>query len=385
MVLEKNHQAGVKILASGGTHCNVTSTLAMPELGQAFGARGGRFLRTSLWEFGPKAVRKLLDAEGVPTSEHPLEKVFPASMRAIDVRDALLRNMMRQGADLRLSSPVTSIGITDAGGFCVETNEETLRAGQLIVTTGGCSFPKTGTTGDAFGWLEAMGHTISPLRPALVPLVVQLDWVRSLTGISIEGAAVRVLDKKGRVILQRQRPVLFTHRGLSGPGPMDASGALGEDPENRQLVIDWIPKIDQNETQQRLTPIRGDERNILQRFDDLLPRRLLSALLKQADIAINQTPSQLRKHERGKLIEALKACHIPVVGNEGFAKAEITAGGVLPDEVSPRTMESRMVPNLFLAGEVLDIDGPIGGFSFQLAFSTGHLAGQSAARQAKET
>ena len=212
-----------------------------------------------------------------------------------------------------------------------------------------------------------------------VPLVIKLDWVRSLTGIAIEGALVRVTDTDGKTLLSRQRPVLFTHRGISGPGAMDASGVLGEAPSQRRLTIDWIPDVDGSEVERRLSPIRDDDRPILHRLDDLLPRRLITALMTEAQIDPAQTPSQLRKNERNLLVKSLKACHIPVAGNEGFAKAEVTAGGVLLDEVSPRTMESRKVPGLYLAGEVLDLDALIGGFSFQLAFSTGQLAGESAA------
>lgn len=379
LLLEKNRRVGVKILASGGTHCNVTSTLTMPELGRAFGVRGERFLRGALFGFGPEAVRSLLLDQGVPTTEQQWEKVFPTSMRASDVHGALLRHMNESGADLRLNSPVRTIEPGIDGGFCIESPTESLRCKRVIVTTGGCSFPKTGTTGDAYPWLEAMGHTVTPLRPALVPLVVKLDWVRSLTGIAIEGALVRVTDTDGKTLLSRRRPVLFTHRGISGPGAMDASGVLGEAPSKRRLTIDWIPDVDVGEVQRRLSPIRGDDRPILHRLDDLLPRRLITALMTEARIDPTQTPSQLRKNERNLLVESLKACHIPVAGNEGFAKAEVTAGGILLDEVSPRTMESRKVPGLYLAGEVLDLDALIGGFSFQLAFSTGQLAGESAA------
>ena len=379
ILLEKNSRPGVKILASGGTHCNVTSTLAMPELGKAFGVRAERFLRGALHEFGPQDLRRLLAKEGVPTDEKPFEKVFPRSGRASDVLRALHQRLEASGASLRLDCAVTGISLEDDGVFKIKAVGETVLCKRVILTTGGQSFPKTGTTGDGYKWLESMGHTITPLRPALVPLRVDLDWVQSLTGIAVEGAEVRVVDRKGRTILARRRPILFTHRGLSGPGAMDASGDLLADLKARQLIIDWIPDVADDMLLRAMNPRRGDERSVLLRLSDLLPKRLIAGLMTHANVNSQRIPSQLQRGERDRLASALKRSCIPVAGHEGYAKAEVTAGGVLLDEVSPRTMESRVIAGLYLAGEILDVDGPIGGFNFQAAFSTGRLAGQSAA------
>ena len=223
LLLEKNRQAGVKILASGGTRCNVTSTLPIRELGLLFGKRQERFLRHGLHLCNPGRVRQLLADEGVATDDFPLQKVFPRSGRAADVLHALLRRLARSGAELALEEPVLDLEKRSAGGFNVRLSQRCLVAERVVVTSGGMSFPKTGCTGDGYPWLRKLGHKIGELRPALVPLVVEAPWVRQLTGIAVENVTVSALDAKGKKIFSRRRPLLFTHRGLSGPGPMDIS------------------------------------------------------------------------------------------------------------------------------------------------------------------
>ncbi|MEE9391651.1 MAG: aminoacetone oxidase family FAD-binding enzyme [Planctomycetota bacterium] len=386
LLIEKMRKPGIKILASGGTKCNVTSTLPIKELGLWFGQRAERFLRHGLHTLSPKDLRELLSAEGVGTEESAFEKVFPQSGRASDVLRAFLQRLERSGADLRLGLACQNLtrGEDDGSsgyGWRLATPDGELCARRVIVTSGGLSFPKTGCTGDGYGWLQKLGHTVARPRPALVPLRAAEPWVKALTGISVPEAEVFVRDQKGKVIFRRRRPLLFTHRGLSGPGPMDASGYLNvEVGPHRPLYVDFLPEHRREDLEQMIKSDHGGGL-LAQCLADIFPRRLARGIIQGARIPNDRRAAELRKDERLRLLDFLKGGAIQISGDEGFDKAEVTAGGVKLDEVNPKTMESRIVPGLYIAGEILDLVGPIGGFNFQAAFSTGTLAGRAAATQ----
>lgn len=385
LLIEKMKKAGVKILASGGSRCNVTSTLPIAELGRFFGKKGERFLRYALHEFGPLDLRALLAEEDVPTDEFPMEKVFPRSGRAADVLRAFLRRLDRSGARLATADGLRALIPLEGGGFELRTDCTSLRARKVIVTAGGCSYPKAGTTGDGYRWLAKLGLEIVPTRPALVPLVIEKGWLRALTGIAVEDAVVEALDERGRSVFSRRRPVLFTHRGLSGPGAMDISSRLvpGRDGKKR-LRIDWLPEVEESELEARLLEGAARRRPLVTLLPKEFPRRLHAAFLEACRIPADRASSELRREERQDLITAIKRMVLEVDGDEGFAKAEVTAGGLALSEVDPTTMQLKRVPGLYVAGEILDLDGPIGGFNFQAAFSTGTIAGRAAGARGLE-
>jgi predicted Rossmann fold flavoprotein len=270
--------------------------------------------------------------------------------------------------------------VRDGAGFAVVTARGTLRVPRVLVAAGGRSYPRTGTTGDAYAWLAALGHTLTPLAPALVPLVVDVPWVRALTGIALPVEA-RVLDDAGALLFARQRPVLFTHLGLSGPAAMDVSRwfSLPAPDGPRRLVLDLLPGREE-------ALVRADLESALasapgapawRALPDAFPERLRRALATAAGFDPETRAGTLSRERRHALVSALKRLALPVAGTRGYDHAEVTAGGVALDEVDSGTLASRLVPGLFVAGEVLDLDGPIGGFSFQAAFATGELAGRA--------
>ncbi|HEX5136365.1 MAG TPA: NAD(P)/FAD-dependent oxidoreductase [Planctomycetota bacterium] len=358
LLLEKNPRVGVKILASGGTHCNVTTTLEGHALSEAFGRDGGRFLRPSLRRLGPRDVRNELDALGVPTEEGEWEKVWPKSRRASDVAHALLRRALAAGATVRTGAAVLDL----RPGFVVRTSRGDVTAPKIIVTVGGRSYPKSGTTGDGYAWLQSLGHTIVRPTPALVPLVIDLPWVRALAGITVPQARVWV-DRKA----DRRRPLLFTHTGLSGPGAMDVSRWFELGPAD--LHVDFLPDVSEEELRTAI----AQSKRIAKALP--LPARLAEALCEAEGVRGQQPGGETSRAHRHALLMAVKRWTPPVSGTRGFDHAEVTAGGVALPEVDPSTMESRIAKGLFVAGEILDVDGPIGGFNFQSAFSTGHAAG----------
>jgi predicted Rossmann fold flavoprotein len=380
LLLEKNRRVGVKVLASGGGRCNLTTTLPPAGVLDAFGREQGRFLSTGVRALPPLALRDAFARLGVPTHEEPLEKVFPDSQRARDVVDALVRRATSAGATIRTATPVVAIE-RRGGALAVRTRDGDVLAESVVVSVGGRSYPKTGTTGDGYPWMEALGHTVTRLAPALAPLVVHLPWVQALRGIDVPDARL-VVERDGKVLAERRRPLLFTHTGLSGPGPMDVSRwfELAAPWHAPTLHVDFAPDLAEDGAREALRAAiaKDPAQRIGAALPGGLPARLVESLGRASGVPPERRAGETSKAERHALVLALKRCELPVAGTRGYDFAEVTAGGVALEEVDPGTMRSRVVPGLFVVGEILDVDGPIGGFNFQAAFSTAELAGRHA-------
>lgn len=378
LLLEKNRKPGVKILMSGGTRCNLTHSTDARGIVAAFGSQGS-FLHSALAALGPDELVWMFEAEGVATKVEETGKVFPASDRALDVLLALRRMLDRSGAELGLGTPVTDVR-RDGDGYCVATPESEIRAEKLLITVGGQSYPGCGTVGDGYAWAKAFGHKIINPRPALVPLTSSERWVADLSGVTIPDVLVQVAAGDEKPCASRRASFLFTHFGLSGPAPMDVSRAITERPQagGWRLVCDFVPDMKENALLERLAAevAQSGKKVVLNILAELAPRRLAEALLTRAGVPLERRAAELSRAERNGIVEGLKRTSIAINGSLGFKKAEVTAGGVSLDEVDSRTMESKLSPNLYFAGEILDLDGPIGGFNFQSAFSTGFLAGE---------
>jgi len=377
VLLEKNRQPGLKILISGGGRCNLTTTRSGSDLEQQYGARRGRFLRHALRSFPPSDLCALLEGAGVPLREEDLEKIFPVSQQARDIRDALVRLAVQAGAELRTGAALRSLRRTGQH-FELGTDAGPVAATSVILATGGLSYPKTGATGDGYPLCRQFGHEVTPTFPALAPLALDLPWLRALQGIVLTHVPLAVLDAEGRELRRRLRPILFTHRGLSGPGPMDLAGDVEELAGAAQVRFDFAPELPADELERNwlaFGKLHGSRRSEAL-LPAHLPERLREALVGLA--GANGTVATLERAARKQLLEVTKNLRLPVARSLGYDHAEVTRGGVALDEVDPRTMASRRQDGLFLCGELLDVDGPIGGFNFQAAFATGRLAGLSA-------
>lgn len=390
--IEKNRKAGVKILISGGTRCNLTHDCDRRGIIEAFGSAGS-FLHSALAALGPRETVELFNREGLPTYVEPdTGKIFPSSDRALDVVRVLVDLVGRSGAELALDEPAVSIE-RDGDGFCVVTSRRRLRCRKLLISVGGRSYPGCGTTGDGYRWLSELGHTIRPPRPALVPLTSAEPWVRELSGIVID-VVLRVVTADGapvpptpgrrraglaaNVLIERRGALLFTHTGVSGPAVLDVSRAVtgAKSPQQVALEADLLPDSPQADLERQLqsSATTDGKKQIINALPQELPRRLVEVAFAQAEVPVDRRGAELSKAECSRLAVALKRLRIPVSGSRGFEKAEVTAGGVALDEVDSKTMQSKLVPNLYLAGEILDLDGYIGGYNFQAAFSTAWLA-----------
>lgn len=396
LLLEKNRRAGVKILMSGGTRCNLTHDTDSRGIVAAYGPQG-KFLHSALAALSPRDLVELFEAEGVPTKIEPGGKIFPVSNNAADVLDALLRRLARSGTALAVDEPLLQLERAADGTFLLTTSRRTLHAGQVMITTGGQSYPGSGTTGDGYRWAADLGHGIVTPRPALTPVTTDAPWVRQLQGVTVPDVLVQVIEapdnetsdtslsalpaRELRPLAERRGSFLFTHFGLSGPAVLDVSRAISGHPRPRTLALrcDFLPSMAAGELDQVLQRecAASGKRQLAGMLAGHLPRRLGDALIELAGLSPDRKAAEVSKAERTRWVQTIKRLAIPVSGTRGFKKAEVTAGGVALAEVDSRTMQSRLVPHLFLAGEVLDLDGPIGGYNFQAAFSTGWLAGES--------
>ncbi len=408
ILLEKNRRAGVKILISGGTRCNITNARGLrvlePVSGpidpafdpgqcrgiraiqQAFGSNGA-FLGPSLRRLDVNATIRLFEDAGIATKVEGNGKVFPVSDRAVDVLDALLRRRERSGASLRCLSPAAGIEPIDRGpegprGFAVRLTDSTITARRVILTVGGRSYSGCGTTGDGYEIAGRLGHAIVEARPALVPLRVSAEWVADLKGVTLPDVIASIHAADGALLQERREAVLFAHFGLTGPAILDVSRSVARSdvPERLTLRLDLLPDVSREELDRAIqSTSRQGRRSLTSLLPEAVPRRLAECLVLAAGIPRDRMGPDLSRDERHRLVAALKELSLPIRGTLGFEKAEVTSGGICLEQVAPRTLESRIVPGLHLAGEVLDFDGLIGGYNFQAAWSTGWLAGETAA------
>ena len=382
LVLEKNRKPGVKILMSGGTRCNITHNTDNRGIVKAFG-NNGKFLHSPLAAFSVDETIRFFNQAGVATKIEPTGKIFPVSNKALDVLDALLNQLKNENATLLLETPVLDIDPTE-DGFLLKTNLQTFNAKKIILTTGGLSFPGCGTTGDGYKFAMKFGHTIKETQPALAPLKTDARWVHELSGVTIPDVGVTAcLNEKP--MMQDRGSFLFTHFGLSGPVILNVSKALNSlsNFKNSSLKLDFLPSVKEIDLEAKLQSFAStDGKKLLSvALGELLPRRLLEGLFSQIGFSPERKCAGISKDERKAIVVSIKSKSVNITGTLGYAKAEVTTGGVSLDEVNSKTMESKLKKGLYLAGEILDLDGPIGGFNFQAAWSTGFLAGSQANEQ----
>ena len=378
LLLEKTPRTGTKVLASGGTRCNLTTTLSAAEAAKLFRSKGERFLRPAFQNLPPQAVRERFAEWGVPTEVAPLEKIFPTSGRAKDVRDAMEREARSAGVRIELDAAVTGLR-RDGDVWSVQVEgDRVAHAPHVLLCPGGQSVPKSGTTGDGYGWLQSLDLPLIPPVPALVPLTTEASWVHALTGIAWADGELRLIDPRGKAITRRRRPVLFTHTGLSGPAAMDLSVHVAQAPDAAWFVrLDLFPDEERDTLRDLLIELGNlpGKPYLGRLLPAAIPKRLLAAICAQAGFDEVPRPSEIGRAARHELVEALKGLEVPIHGTRGWDLAEVTAGGLDLRRVDPRTMRVNGIEGLQVFGELLDLDGPIGGLNFQAAFACAELAG----------
>ncbi len=382
LVLEKMDRTALKLGITGKGRCNLTNTAGLTDFIARFG-RNGRFLRTAFSTFFSGQLIRFFEARGVRTASERGGRVFPVDNEAIQVVRALRQWAAETGAIIRCKAPVTGLAMDGLQVTGVELNGETLHADAVILTTGGASYPSTGSSGDGAALAASTGHKVIPLHPALVPLETAGNTAQRLQGLSLRNAGLDVYIG-GRKRDSHFGEMLFTHFGVSGPVILSASRRIVpalEDGQQVTLAIDLKPALDHEKLDARLLrdiDAHGKQQtgNLLK---GLLPRLLIPVCVDLTGLKPDAPAHQIGAKDRKRLRTWLKDFRLEVTGHRGFAEAIVTAGGVDVREVDPATMASKMVGNLYFAGEVLDLDGDTGGYNLQAAFSTGRLAGASAA------
>ena len=376
-LLERNEKLGKKLYITGKGRCNVTNDCGRDGF-FANVIRNPRFLYSAYAAFSERDMISFLEANGCPVKVERGQRVFPVSDKSSDVQKALDRALKAAGVSIRLNADVREI-LTRDGIVCgVRTDRGMEPYDRVVLTTGGLSYPSTGSTGAGFEMAKSLGHTVTPLYPSLAPLETVESWPFALSGITLKN--VRLTAKKGgKTIYSEQGEMLLTHFGVSGPLVLTASAYIAEDPAGTELSIDLKPAIPEEELHARLQRLvqENPKKAVGGAFSGVLPTRLLDAVFDQARIQPWAPASAFTKEQRQALVSALKGMPLTVKGTRPFSEAVVTRGGISVKEVKPSTLESKLVSGLFLAGEILDVDAFTGGFNLQIAWSTGALAGGS--------
>lgn len=376
LLLEKNHRLGKKLLITGKGRCNVTNHCTGQEVLQNT-PRNGRFLFSAMAAFPPEKTDAFFESHGCPLKVERGNRVFPVSDCAQSVLDCLQNELRRLHVTVS-EERVTEILTAEGRVTGVRTDRGSHEAGWVILATGGVSYPATGSTGDGYRMAEALGHTIVPQEGSLVPLEAEEDC-KQMQGLSLRNVGVKLLGTKGKVLYQDFGELLFTHFGVSGPTVLSASCHMKG--EGCRLLLDLKPALDEAKLDARI--LRDLEmyqnRAMENALTDLLPRSMIPVVLRRLEIAPDMQANSLTKQKRRALVELLKAFPVEILGKRPVSEAIITSGGVKVSEINPKTMESKLVPGLYFAGEIIDCDAYTGGFNLQIAWATAYAAAGSAA------
>lgn len=388
LLLERNDKIARKVMITGKGRCNVTNKVQDVQEFISNIPGNGRFLYGAYSDFNSQDVIDFFEDYGVLLKVERGNRVFPVSDRAVDIVDALNRFITDMGVK-RKTERVTKITSYDGKVTGVVTESGiSYEADAVIIATGGLSYPRTGSTGDGYELAKSLGHTVTELRPSLSALVCREGICSECMGLSLKNVAIKVYDtKKKKEIYDDFGEMLFTHFGVSGPMILSASAHLRDmEKERYKIYIDLKPALSHEKLDARLLRDFADNSNksISNVMALLLPKSLISPVLRLARIKPSEKINQITKEMRKLLVDTIKGLCLTVMDFNHISEAIVTSGGVKINEINPKTMESKLVNGLYFAGEVIDCDGYTGGFNLQIAFSTGHLAGVSASKKVSE-
>lgn len=380
-ILEKNDRAGRKLMITGKGRCNVCNNCDVDTL-ITNTPKNGKFLYSAFSALSPKALMEMFEQWGVPLKTERGNRVFPQSDRAVDIVDALVNTARKSGvktmnatAEKILTSNQKVIGVKLSNG-------DIIPADSVILATGGMSYPLTGSTGDGYKLVETIGHTVTELKPSLVPLTIHEGFCTKLAGLSLKNITLNVFEEgKKKPLFSEMGEMLFTHFGISGPLVLSASSHIrymGK--KNYTAFIDLKPALSNEQLDNRILRDFAETQNkdFINSLDKLLPKSLIPVIIKLSGIEPTKKVNQISREERTVLVNMIKNLPLHITGFRPIEEAIITSGGISVKEIDPKTMQSKIVNGLFFAGEIIDVDAYTGGFNLQIAFSTGFLAGKNA-------
>ena len=375
LLLERNDRLGKKLLITGKGRCNVTNDCSAEDILKNV-PRNGKFLFSAMNAFPPQRIMDFFNTHGCELKTERGNRVFPVTDRSQSVLECLQKEMRAKGVTVK-TARVREIMVENSQVVGVRTDREEIRANWVILATGGVSYPATGSTGDGYAMAKAMGHTIVEPQGSLVPLETAGNDCQEMQGLSLRNVGVKLLNAKGKVLYKDFGELLFTHFGVSGPTVLSASCHLKG--EGCRLIIDLKPALEENKLDER---IQRDlelykNRSMENALTDLLPRSMIPVVLRRLEIDPAMQANALTRQKRRAMVELLKAFSVEITGKRPVAEAIITSGGVKVSEIDPKTMESKKVPGLYFAGEIIDCDAYTGGFNLQIAWATAYAAGMS--------
>lgn len=375
LLLERNDRLGKKLVITGKGRCNVTNDCTDQEILQNV-PRNSRFLYSAMTAFPPQKIMDFFNTHGCALKTERGNRVFPVTDKSFSVLDSLKNELSNLHVSVRWAR-VKEILVSNGAVCGVETERERIQSKWVILATGGVSYPSTGSTGDGYAMAKALGHSIVAPEGSLVPLETAGEDCQQMQGLSLRNVAVKLVNAKGKVLFKDFGELLFTHFGISGPTVLSASCHLKGD--GCKLIIDLKPALDEQKLNDRI--LRDLEmyqnRSMENALTDLLPRSMIPVVLRRLEIDPNMQANSLTKQKRRGLVELLKAFPVQIMGKRPVAEAIITSGGIKTGEIDPKTMESKKIPGLFFAGEIIDCDAYTGGFNLQIAWATAYAAGMA--------
>ena len=379
-LIEKNERIGRKLMITGKGRCNVTNNCDVDALIKNT-PKNARFLYSAFSKFTPQDVMDFFESNGVPLKTERGNRVFPVSDKAVDIVDALSRVTKKSGVKT-VCGEAASIILNNVGIEAVKLkNGETIKADAVVLATGGMSYPVTGSTGDGYKIAKALGHTVTDIKPSLVPIECHEGFCSHLAGLSLKNVNLSVFEEgKKKPVFSEQGEMLFTHFGISGPLVMSSSAYMRKmDSRRYTAVIDLKPALDTEQLDKRILRDFGEQTNkdFSNSLDKLLPKSLIPVIVNLSGINPHLKVNQISREERMRLVFLLKGFTLNITGFRPIEEAIVTSGGISVKEINPATMESKIINGLYFAGEVIDTDAFTGGFNLQIAFSTGYLAGSN--------
>ncbi len=378
VLIEKNDTLGKKLLITGKGRCNITNNAPIEDFIKNVPVNGS-FMYSSFYNFTNDDLVALLKKLGLETKVERGGRIFPVSDKSIDVLNALKKMLSHYKVRL-LKAKVVSVKVNDNEKLIKLSDNRVIKCDSVIIATGGKSYPLTGSTGDGYAFASSLGHTITPIKPSLVPLEICEDYVKELMGLSLKNIEIKVASGK-KVVYKDFGEMLFTHFGLSGPVILSASSHLKSPRDNNYILsVDLKPALDEKALDRRILRDFEEMKNkdFANSLGALLPKKLIPVIIRLSGIDPHVKINEIKKEERARLVNVIKNLTFTIKDFRPVKEAIITSGGVSVKEINPSTMESKLVPGLYFAGEIIDVDAYTGGFNLQIAFSTGYTAGKNA-------
>ena len=390
ILIEKMESLGRKLLITGKGRCNITSSLPISDFIKNTPGNG-KFLYSCYQKFTNEDIIKFLESEGLKVKEERGNRIFPITDKSQDVLNCFLKKLKKNKVEIHYNEKVEEILYKMSGNKKIvegiKTKKGKILADKVILATGGKSYPLTGSTGDGYELVQKLGHTVTNIKPSLVPLeIYEHEICKNLQGLSLKNVSIEILDiEKNKIIYKDFGEMLFTHFGVSGPIILSASAHLVryknmEDKcKNRKikLMIDFKPALSEEKLEARILRDFSELKNkeYKNSLDKLLPQKLIPVIIEKSNINPHKKVNEITKEERKTLVNLLKRFTLEIKGLRSINEAIITSGGINIKEIDPKTMESKIVENLYFAGEIIDVDSYTGGFNLQIAYSTGYVAG----------